>query len=156
ALSSLLGEPDIRCMVNPGAGPQAGSNSQQIGEQDSSEVPQEHSAELARLAHELNERTEAVVDGMVARTTRSGIVLDEAIEASFARVGIVSTVAVAKWMSGEGVEVARDVGQESWCIFGQLAAQRRAPLNEVTKRCLRWFDAAADVARDAAAELELS
>jgi diguanylate cyclase (GGDEF)-like protein len=143
-------------MLNPGAGPQAGSNSQQIGKRDSSEVPHEHSADLARLAHELNERTEAVVDGMVARTSRSGIVLDDAIEASFARVGIVSTVAVAKWMSGEGVEVARDVGQESWCIFGQLAAQRRAPLNEVTKRCLRWFDAAADVAREAAAELELS
>ena len=59
-------------------------------------------------------------------------------------------------MAGEGVEVARDVGQESWCIFGQLAAQRHAPLNEVTKRCLRWFDAAADVARDVAAELELT
>ncbi|HTA36049.1 MAG TPA: EAL domain-containing protein [Solirubrobacteraceae bacterium] len=119
-------------------------------------MPEERWAELARLAHELNERTEAVVEGMVARTTRSGIVLDEAIEASFARVGVVSTVAVAKWMSGEGVEVARDVGQESWCIFGQLAAQRRAPLNEVTKRCLRWFDAAADVAREVAVELELS
>jgi diguanylate cyclase (GGDEF)-like protein len=59
-------------------------------------------------------------------------------------------------MAGDGVEVARDIGQESWCIFGQLAAQRRAPLNEVTKRCLRWFDAASDVAREAAQELGLS
>ena len=38
--------------------------------------------------------------------------------------------------------MAREVGQESWRIFGQLAAQRAAPLNEVTKRCLRWRDAA--------------
>jgi diguanylate cyclase (GGDEF)-like protein len=113
------------------------------------------SAELRRLAHELTERTEAVVEGMSARTRRSGVVLDDAVEASFAQVGVLSTIAVSKWMAGDGVEVARDVGQESWCIFGQLAAQRRAPLNEVTKRCLRWFDAAADVARDAASELAL-
>jgi diguanylate cyclase (GGDEF)-like protein len=117
---------------------------------------QEHSADLRRLAHELTERTADVVDGMSARTRRSGVVLDEAVEASFAQVGVLSTIAVAKWMAGEGVEVARDVGQESWCIFGQLAAQRRAPLNEVTKRCLRWFDAAADVARAAASELALA
>ena len=90
------------------------------------------------------------------RTAESGVVLDDAVEASFAKVGVLSTIAVAKWMGGDGVEVARDVGQESWCIFGQLAAQRRAPLNEVTKRCLRWFDAAADVAREAASELALS
>ena len=56
------------------------------------------------------------------------MVLDEAIEDSFAQVGVLSTLAVAKWMAGDGVDVARDVGQESWCIFGQLAAQRRAPL----------------------------
>jgi diguanylate cyclase (GGDEF)-like protein len=72
------------------------------------------------------------------------------------RVGKVSTVAVARWMAGEGPEVARDVGQESWSIFGQLAAQRAAPLNEVTKRCLRWRDSAADLIAQIAKELELS
>lgn len=143
-------------MLIPEAGTQADSKLQHTGRQDSREVPEEHSADLARLASTLNERTDAVVEGMVARTSSSGVVLDEAIEDSFAQVGVLSTIAVAKWMAGDGVDVARDVGQESWCIFGQLAAQRRAPLNEVTKRCLRWFDAAADVARDAAVELELS
>jgi diguanylate cyclase (GGDEF)-like protein len=59
-------------------------------------------------------------------------------------------------MAGEGVEVARDVGQESWSIFGQLAAQRAAPLNEVTKRCLRWRDATAHVIGEGAADLQLS
>ena len=122
----------------------------------SAEIPQEHSDDLRRLACELTKRTHDVVAGMGDRTSRSGMVLDDAVENSFAKVGVLSTVAVAKWMAGEGVEVARDVGQESWCIFGQLAAQRHAPLNEVTKRCLRWFDAAADVARDVAAELELT
>ncbi len=143
-------------MLIPEAGTKAGSERQQTGGPGSREVPEEHSAGLARLARVLNERTGAVVEGMIARTNSSGVVLDEAIEDSFAQVGVLSTIAVAKWMAGDGVEVARDVGQESWCIFGQLAAQRRAPLNEVTKRCLRWFDAAADVARDAAGELDLS
>jgi diguanylate cyclase (GGDEF)-like protein len=62
---------------------------------------------------------------------------------------------VARWMTGEGVEVAREVGQESWRIFGQLAAQRAAPLNEVTKRCLRWWNAADDVVWEIAADLDL-
>jgi hypothetical protein len=65
-------------------------------------------------------------------------VLDEVVEESFVRVGKVSTIAVARWMAGDGAAVAREVGQESWRIFGHLAAQRAAPLNEVTKRCLRW------------------
>jgi diguanylate cyclase (GGDEF)-like protein len=144
-------------MLTPNAGPQAGSAAQPPQHKLSSGTPDdEHSADLRRLACELTKRTDAVVEGMGARTSRSGVVLDDAVENSFAQVGVLSTVAVAKWMAGDGVEVARDVGQESWCIFGQLAAQRRAPLNEVTKRCLRWFDAASDVASDAATQLGLS
>ncbi len=119
------------------------------------DVTPEHADDLGQLARELKARSEAVVEGMRARTLASGAVLDDAVEDSFAQVGRVSTLAVAKWMGGEGVEVARDVGQESWAIFGQLAAQRHAPLNEVTKRCLRWFDAASDVTREAAASLAL-
>jgi diguanylate cyclase (GGDEF)-like protein len=142
-------------MSTPCAGSQTG-RSQPSEHNPLPEIPPEHSAGLRRLAGELSGRTADVVDGMAARTAGSGMVLDDAVEGSFAQVGVLSTVAVARWMSGEGVEVARDVGQESWCIFGQLAAQRHAPLNEVTKRCLRWFDAACDVARDAAADLALA
>jgi diguanylate cyclase (GGDEF)-like protein len=58
-------------------------------------------------------------------------------------------------MAGEGERVARDVGQESWRIFARLASQRAAPLNEVTKRCLRWRDSTAEVLRFRAAELKL-
>ena len=105
-------------------------------------TPMESTEDLRRLGTTLSERTEDVVSGMVLRTTQSGQVLDELVEDSFARVGTVSTVAVASWMAGESPEVAREVGRESWHIFGQLAAQRAAPLNEVTKRCLRWRDAA--------------
>jgi diguanylate cyclase (GGDEF)-like protein len=111
--------------------------------------------DLIRLGEALNARTEDVVAGMIGRSTDSGPVLDEVVEDSFARVGAVSTIAVARWMAGEGAEAAREVGQESWSIFGQLAAQRAAPLNEVTKRCLRWRDAAEDVVRETSSQLGL-
>jgi hypothetical protein len=85
----------------------------------------------------------------------SGLLLDKVVEESFEQVGTVSTVAVARWMAGEGEAVAREVGQESWRIFAQLASQREAPLNEVTKRCLRWRDSTAEVLSSSASELEL-
>jgi diguanylate cyclase (GGDEF)-like protein len=89
------------------------------------------------------------------RSASSGHMLDRHVEESFEKVGAVSTVAVARWMAGEGEAVAREVGQESWRIFAQLASQRAAPLNEVTKRCLRWRDSTASVLRACASDLEL-
>jgi diguanylate cyclase (GGDEF)-like protein len=110
---------------------------------------------LSRLGQALSARTDDVVEAMLTRTRDSGCQLDASVEERFARVGAVSTIAVARWMSGEGAEVAREVGQEAWQIFGQLASQRAAPLNEVTKRCLRWCDAAREVLGECAQELEL-
>ena len=110
---------------------------------------------LRRLGQALHARVDDVVAAMLARTRASDCQLEASVEERFARVGTVSTVAVARWMSGEGAEVAREVGQEAGQIFGQLASQRAAPLNEVTKRCLRWCDAAREVVRECARELEL-
>jgi diguanylate cyclase (GGDEF)-like protein len=112
--------------------------------------------ELHCLGQALNARTEDVVDSMLLRTRESGDKTDTMVEERFARVGTVSTVAVARWMAGESPEVAREVGQESWQIFAQLASQRAAPLNDVTKRCLRWRDAAGEVLRDCAHELQIA
>src|SRR4051812_6729592 len=95
---------------------------------------------LCRLGEALNASTGEVVEEMMKLSATSGIELDTVVEESFERVGDVSTVAVARWMGGEGEEVAREVGLESWRIFGRLASQRAAPLNEVTKRCLCWRD----------------
>jgi diguanylate cyclase (GGDEF)-like protein len=111
--------------------------------------------QLSRLGQAVSARTDDVVEAMLQRTRESSCQLDAAVEERFARVGAVSTIAVARWMSGEGAEVAREVGQEAWQIFGQLASQRAAPLNEVTKRCLRWCDAAGEVVRECARQLDL-
>jgi diguanylate cyclase (GGDEF)-like protein len=111
--------------------------------------------QLRRLGEALSARTDDVVAGILRRSVDSGRTLDAVVEESFVRVGTVSTIAVARWMAGEGAAVAREVGQESWRIFGHLAAQREAPLNEVTKRCLRWRDAADEVVRETAEQLEL-
>jgi diguanylate cyclase (GGDEF)-like protein len=112
--------------------------------------------DLRRLGEGLKARCGDVVRDMVRRSAESGQTLDAVVEESFERVGAVSTLAVGRWMAGEGADVARDLGQESWSIFGQLAAQRAAPLNEATKRCLRWRDAAAQVTAECAERLELS
>jgi len=112
--------------------------------------------ELSRLGQELSARTDDVVARMMRRSAESSRTLDKVVEDSFEDVGTVSTVAVARWMAGEGEAVAREVGQESWRIFAQLASQREAALNEVTKRCLRWRDSALEVLDESAADLGLA
>jgi diguanylate cyclase (GGDEF)-like protein len=112
--------------------------------------------DLRRLGEALNARAEDVLAGTVARTRASKHELGAMVDDSFRRICMVSTAAVAGWMAGQSLEEARKVGMETWHIFGQLAADRVAPLNEVTKRCLRWRDAAADVLRESAAELDVS
>ena len=126
-------------------------------EQDGIHVPaspvDEPAEDLRRLGEALNARAKDVLAGTVARTRASKHGLDAAVEESFERVGMASTAAVASWMAGQGLEAAREVGMETWHIFGQLAADRVAPLQEVLKRCLRWRDAAADVLHESAKEL---
>jgi diguanylate cyclase (GGDEF)-like protein len=116
----------------------------------------EPATELRRLGEALRARTEDVLSGTVARTRASNHALGGTVDESFERICSASTAAVAGWMAGESLQEAREVGMETWHIFGQLAAERVAPLDEVTKRCLRWRDAAADVLRESAAELEVS
>ena len=58
--------------------------------------------EIRRLGEALKARTGDVVSGMGLRTQQSGQVLDAVVEERFERVGTVSTMAVARWMAGEG------------------------------------------------------
>jgi diguanylate cyclase (GGDEF)-like protein len=120
-------------------------------------TPQQHSdRDLRRLGDVLQARASEVVERTVALTLAAGPDLDEAIRFSFERVGVISTTAVAQWMAGGRPEAGLEAGREAWEIFGQLAAHRAAPLNEVTKRCLRWRDALNEVVSACVEELDLA
>jgi len=117
---------------------------------------EEPSEELRCLGEELKARGEDVLDWTVARTKESDEVLDPLVRDSFERICTVSTSAMAMWMAGEGPEAALAAGKEGWHIFGQLAATRAAPLNEVSKRCVHWRDAVAEVLRESSMALDVS
>jgi diguanylate cyclase (GGDEF)-like protein len=105
------------------------------------------------LGEELNARVSDVLVLTVARARRLGI--DPTLEESAERISRASTIALASWLAGEGPEVARKAGKESWLFYGELAAHRSASLQKVILHCLCWRDAVAEVLRQSAAELEL-
>jgi diguanylate cyclase (GGDEF)-like protein len=111
--------------------------------------------QVRTLGSELQRRTGEVMARTVNRNSGSGLVLGEVVEGRFQRMGEISTAAVASWMAGASPEAAMEVGQEVWQIFGALAAQRAAPLEEVTKRVWRWRDEARAVLIDATTRLAL-
>ena len=121
---------------------------------DSAEL--ERQLALAGLGHTLMEHAEDVLALTVKRTAASGVTVDAVVQESFERISRSSTVAVARWMIGEGLQVARDAGKETWLIFGELAAHRAATLDEVTRRCLYWRDSMAHVLAEHAALLGAS
>lgn len=108
--------------------------------------------ELRALGAALLECSEAVLERVVELNCRAGVEIDPQADESVACVISLSTEAVARWMSGQGVATAREVGRGGWTILSQLAIQRTAPLNEITKRALRWRDATHAVLADLADE----
>jgi len=120
-------------------------------------APVEHFEEdLRGLGEALKARSEDVLKLTVARTAGSGHVVDAVVQESFERISTSSTIAVARWIAGEGMEVAIDAGRETWEIFGELAAHRAATLDEVTRRCFSWRNVMAEILRDSAAQLDVS
>jgi diguanylate cyclase (GGDEF)-like protein len=117
------------------------------------EKPEE---DFSRLGELLKARAEEVRDLTVARTTGSDHVVDALVQESFERISMSSTIAVARWIAGEGMQVAIEAGRETWEIFGELAARRAASLNEVTWRCFWWRNVMAEVLSEGAAQLEIS
>jgi diguanylate cyclase (GGDEF)-like protein len=105
------------------------------------------------LGRALVERAEEVLAETVERTRQSGQVVDAVVQERFERICTNSTIAVARWIAGEGLEVTRDASRETSKIFGELAAHRAASLHEVTRRSFLWRDVMADVLRDAAGPL---
>jgi diguanylate cyclase (GGDEF)-like protein len=115
--------------------------------------PQEVAEDLPRLGVAVRARAEEVLARTLARSDGE---VDAIVQDSFERISRSSTVAVARWMEGEGLQVAREAGQETWLLFGELAAHRATSLHEVTRRCLYWRDAMAAVLRESAEQLAVS
>ncbi len=82
--------------------------------------------------------------------------VDALVQESFERISMSSTIAVARWISGESMAVAIEAGRETWEIFGELAAHRAASLNEVIWRCFWWRNVMAEVLSEGAAQLDVS
>ena len=121
-----------------------------------SALMEEPSEDLCRLGETLKARAEDVLHLTVARTAGSGEAIDAVVQGSFERISRSSTMAVARWIAGEGIEVAVEAGRETWEIFGELAAHRAASLNEVTSRCFSWRNVMAEVLHESAAQLDVS
>jgi diguanylate cyclase (GGDEF)-like protein len=117
-------------------------------------------SELREDAHPLGEALKAraadVLELTAARSTGRGHDVDAVVRDRFERINRSSTMAVARWIGGEGAEVAIEAAKESWAIYGELAAHRAASLNHLTKRCVWWRDSVAEVLRQSAARLDVS
>jgi diguanylate cyclase (GGDEF)-like protein len=112
--------------------------------------------DLLRLGEALKARIDDVLEQTVAATTGPDHIVDGLVQESFERICTSSTIAVARWISGESLEAAVEAGRETWEIFGELAAHRAASLNEVTWRCFSWRNVMADVLRESATRLDVS
>jgi diguanylate cyclase (GGDEF)-like protein len=119
--------------------------------------PEEGSGQdLRRLGETLKARAEDVLHLTVARTAGPDHDVDNVVQESFERICNSSTLAVARWIAGEGIEVAVEAGRETWEIFAELAAHRAASLDEVTRRSYWWRNVMADVLRESATQLDVS
>lgn len=112
--------------------------------------------DLHRLGEALKTRTEDVLRETVARTLAQGEELDPLVQERFERISVSSTMAVARWISGETMQAAIEAGRETWEIFAELAAHRTASLDAVTKCCFVWRNVMAEVLRDDVARMNLS
>jgi diguanylate cyclase (GGDEF)-like protein len=112
--------------------------------------------EIRRLGEALNVRIADVVEILASLNAAAGSGLDDADRENFERIGEIATTFVAQWMEGSDPRAGMDAGHDAWNVFGHVAAAGAAPLNEVTKRCLRWRDAVLEVLRTSATEKRIS
>jgi diguanylate cyclase (GGDEF)-like protein len=111
------------------------------------------SEERRQLGQALLRRADWIVQETIAQTKETGERVDETVQARFERVCQHSTPAVSRWIGGEGVEVTIDSSRESSAVFGEIAAQRWASLQEVMRRSFAWRNVMATALRECAAEL---
>ncbi len=109
--------------------------------------------DLRPLGEALKVRTGDVLERTAARAHGRELDVDPSVQEQFAKINTSSTIAIARWFSGEGPEGAIESGTQTWTIYGELAARRTASLKQLTKRHIWWRDAVASVLRESAPEL---
>jgi len=119
-------------------------------------LAEEGAEELHALGQALQGRADDILTETIARTIGSGEIVDALVQSRFEQICNASTVAVARWIAGEGLEVTNEAARETSKIFGELAARRATSLNEVTRRSLWWRNVMADALRECAEELDVS
>ena len=112
--------------------------------------------EVRRLGEALAARKEDVRARTVARSREAGSQLPAEVWEGFEAISLASTAAVAVWMAGGRPEDGRNTSRKAFETYGQLAAQKIAPLNEVSKRSLRWRDSVGEVLTESATDLGVS
>jgi diguanylate cyclase (GGDEF)-like protein len=117
-------------------------------------APGESPEELRKLGEAVLARSEEILAGTVEHSQEGGEDLDESVSRSFEQVCTNSTVAVARWIAGDDLEVTHDAARETSRIFGELSAHRAASIHEVMRRSMWWRNVMAGVMRDCAEELQ--
>jgi diguanylate cyclase (GGDEF)-like protein len=113
-------------------------------------------ADLRRLGVALATHVDDVLARVVRLSDEADAPLDGTVRESMERICVISTTALARWMAGGDPRAGLEVARKAWKVFGELAAHRAAPLNQVTKRCLHWRDGVEQVLTETAAELGMS
>ena len=113
-------------------------------------------ADLRPLGEAVRARADAVLAQTVAQTVAADEKIDAVVQESFERICTGSTIAVARWIAGDPIEVTLDSSRETSQIFGELAAHRAAALGDVTRRCFCWRNVMAENLTDCARELGTS
>jgi diguanylate cyclase (GGDEF)-like protein len=108
------------------------------------------------LGEALKSRAPQVLELTLARAHGRESDIDPLVQERFRQINRNSTLAVGRWIAGEGPEAAIESGKETWFIYGELAARRAASLKQLTRRCIWWRDSVVAVLRECAAELESS
>jgi diguanylate cyclase (GGDEF)-like protein len=111
--------------------------------------------DMRRLGEAVVARAPYILTETVAKTNSSGQLVEPHVQVSFERICTNSTVAVARWIAGDGLEVTNAAAIETSKIFGELAAHRAASLHEVMRRSMWWRNVMGDVLRASAGELSI-
>src|SRR5438445_1869504 len=90
--------------------------------------------ELHRLGLALGEHAGDVLERVTMRANGDGQNLAPPTRSSFARMWMLATTTLALWMAGEAPDRGGlGAGREAWELFGDLAANREAPIDEVIR-----------------------